>query len=70
MKFWTIQIGLAHFIIKSSSRKRDENITLYWGWDGNNNVSTKKIIDVMYIAGKGQIRFGAPILKDKMTSKE
>ena len=35
------------------------------GWDGNNDLSTKKIIDVMFFAGKGKIRFGASIFKKK-----
>ena len=32
------------------------------GWDGNDQFTAKKIIDVMYFAG-GQIKFGAPIFK-------
>ena len=30
-------------------------------WDGNDGLSTKKIIDVMYFSGKNKIRFGLPI---------
>ena len=32
-------------------------------WDGHDNYSTKKIIDIMYFAGKNKIKFGLPIFK-------
>jgi hypothetical protein len=32
------------------------------GWDGNDQFTSKKLIDVMYFSGK-QIKFGAPIFK-------
>ena len=60
--------GALYYKIIYIKKKGRKYYTLL-GWDGNNDVSTKKIIDVMYIAGKGQIRFGAPIFKkDKLTS--
>jgi hypothetical protein len=40
------------------------------GWDGNDNYSTKKIIDVMYFSGKNKIKFGLPIFKNKTESKK
>tara|TARA_A100001037_G_scaffold129289_1_gene117109 strand:+ start:129 stop:1016 length:888 start_codon:yes stop_codon:yes gene_type:complete len=61
--------GALYYKIIYIKKKGRKYYTLL-GWDGNNDVSTKKIIDVMYVAGKGQIRFGAPIFKkDKRTSK-
>ncbi len=33
------------------------------GWDGNDEYSRKKIIDVMYFSGKNKIKFGLPIFK-------
>jgi len=32
-------------------------------WDGNDDYSTKKIMDVMYFSGKNKIKFGLPIFK-------
>ena len=32
-------------------------------WDGNDNYSTKKIMDVMYFSGRNKIKFGLPIFK-------
>ena len=34
-----------------------------FGWDGNNKLSNKKVIDIMYITKNGQIRFGANLFK-------
>ena len=33
------------------------------GWDGNNNLTTKKIIDVIQVSNNGTIKIGAPIFK-------
>jgi hypothetical protein len=38
------------------------------GWDGNNDISTKKIIDVMYFSGREKIKFGASIFKKGKTT--
>jgi hypothetical protein len=35
------------------------------GWDGNNNLTNKKIIDVIQINQNGSIKIGAPIFKMK-----
>tara|TARA_B100001142_G_scaffold249834_1_gene249855 strand:- start:92 stop:976 length:885 start_codon:yes stop_codon:yes gene_type:complete len=32
-------------------------------WDGNDDYSTKKIMDVMYFSGRNKIKFGLPIFK-------
>ena len=40
-------------------------------WDGHDNYSTKKIIDIMYFGGKNKIKFGLPIFKtDKNKSQK
>ena len=51
-------------------KKRGRKYYTLLGWDGNNEVSKKKIIDVMYFTGKGKIRFGAPIFKINKTSSK
>lgn len=33
------------------------------GWDGNDNLTNRKIIDVMTVSPSGAVRFGSPILK-------
>lgn len=33
------------------------------GWDGNNKISSKKIVDVLYFDEKGNPKFGAPIFE-------
>ena len=44
-------------------RKAGRKYYTLLSWDGNNGYSTKKIIDVMYFAGKNKIKFGFPIFK-------
>ena len=40
------------------------------GWDGNNNLTTKKIIDVIQVNKNGTIKIGAPIFKmEKKTQR-
>lgn len=40
------------------------------GWDGNNNLTTKKIIDVIQVSKNGTIKIGAPIFKmEKKTQR-
>jgi len=45
-------------------KKLGENIYTLLGWDGNNLLTNKKLIDVVTING-GIVRFGAPIFKTK-----
>jgi len=59
--------GALYYKIIYIKKKGRKYYTLL-GWDGNNEVSKKKIIDVMYFTGKGQVRFGAPIFKINKTS--
>lgn len=51
------------------SKKMDNNYTLL-GWDGNNNLSNKKIIEVLNIGSNSILRFGAPIFKQKNKVKK
>lgn len=61
--------GALYYDIIYIKKKGRKYYTLL-GWDGNNDVSTKKIIDVMYISGKSKIKFGASIFKSgKNTTK-
>ena len=53
--------GLIYDIIYIKKRGRKYYTMLLW--DGNDNYSTKKIIDVMYFSGKNKIKFGLPIFK-------
>ena len=48
--------GIVYEIIKM----KNENYTLLL-WDGNNNYSNKKIIDIMYFGGKEKVSFGNKI---------
>lgn len=52
-----------------STRYKRQNYYVLLGWDGNNSVSHKKIIEVMYFKD-GKVYFGAPFfrtVKDKKT---
>ena len=58
---------LYYNIIKNKAKKSYTII----GWDGNNEFSTKKIIDVIRFNRYNNIKFGAPIFKDdKQKSKK
>lgn len=46
-------------------KKIGENTYTLLGWDGNNLLTNKKIIDVVTISGNGMIKFGSPIFKLK-----
>jgi hypothetical protein len=39
------------------------------GWDGNNRMSNKKIIETMSFQGKDKIKFGLPIFKQEEDTK-
>lgn len=39
------------------------------GWDGNNRMSNKKIIETMAFQGKDKIKFGLPIIKQEEDTK-
>ena len=44
-------------------KKIGKNYYTLLGWDGNNNLTNKKIIDVIQVDNKGSIKIGAPIFK-------
>lgn len=50
-------------IIKKKHRKNTYYTLL--GWDGNNSLSTKKVIEILKVSKKGQLTLGAPILVER-----
>lgn len=50
-------------------KKIGKNEYTLLGWDGNNNLTNKKIIDVMVVSGNGMVKFGASIFKMKRKTK-
>ena len=59
--------GALYYEIIHIKKKGRKYYTLL-GWDGNNEMSTKKIIDVMYFSGREKIKFGASIFKEGKTT--
>jgi len=55
--------GALYYDIVYIKKKGRQYYTLL-GWDGNDGFSTKKIIDVMHLAGRN-IKFGHPIFRSK-----
>ena len=53
-----------------TSKKLGKNYYTLLGWDGNNNLTNKKIIDVINISTSGMVKFGAPIFKTKKKTKK
>jgi hypothetical protein len=53
-----------------TSKKLGKNYYTLLGWDGNNNLTNKKIIDVINISPNGIIKFGAPVFKTKKKTKK
>lgn len=53
--------GCLYYNIISNKEKRSYTLL---GWDGNNEYSTKKIIDVVKFSRNNDIKFGQPIFKD------
>jgi hypothetical protein len=51
-------------------KKLGENYYTVLGWDGNNNLSNKKIIDVINIGNNGMVKIGAPIFKYKSKTQK
>lgn len=51
-------------------KKLGENYYTVLGWDGNNLLTNKKIIDVIVIDDNGNVKFGSPIFKmEKKTQR-
>lgn len=59
--------ALYHRIIHH--KKIGENYYTLLGWDGNNKLTNKKIIDVVNISNSKMIKFGAPIFKTAKQTK-
>lgn len=54
--------GALYYKIILKKVKKQRYYTLL-GWDGNDNFSTKKLIDVLYFNEQGEPQFGAPIFE-------
>ena len=59
----------AHYYKILQNKSKDNTYYTLMGWDGNNNITTRKIIDVMTIKSDGQPEFGAPIFQTKTDLK-
>jgi hypothetical protein len=57
-------IPALYYDIISTSTKFGNYYTLL-GWDGNNRLTQKKIIDIIWFDGKGNAKLGAPIFQHK-----
>jgi hypothetical protein len=51
------------------SKKLGDNYYTLLGWDGNNQLTNKKIIETIFIGDNGIIKLGLPILKTKKKTK-
>lgn len=49
-------------------KKSKRNYYTILGWKGNNNVTTKKVMDILTISGN-KIQFGLPVIKDDKVYK-
>ncbi len=54
--------GAHYFRLIGIKKRRNKYYTLL-GWDGNNRLSTKKIIDVLYFGAAGEPKFGKQVLE-------
>lgn len=61
--------GALYYEIVPFKHKR-KNYYILLGWDGNNKMSNKKIIEVLYFDRKNQPRFGANVFKSEGKSKK
>lgn len=52
------------------TKKLGKNYYTLLGWDGNNNLTNKKIIDVINVSENGMVKLGAPIFKTKKKTKK
>ncbi len=52
------------------NKKIGKNTYTLLGWDGNNMLTNKKIIDVITVDSKGYVKIGAPIFKTKRKTKK
>ncbi len=62
--------GALYYDIIPMDKKKNDKYTLL-GWDGKDNLSTRKVIEIMTISGKNNIRFGDDVFKeDKISSRK
>jgi len=54
--------GALYYKIIPMKKKKSKYYVLL-GWDGNNRITNKKLIDAIYFTGSGKPRFGAPIFR-------
>ncbi len=52
------------------NKKIGKNTYTILGWDGNDNLTNKKIIDVITVTGNGNVKLGAAIFKTKKKIKK
>ncbi len=52
------------------NKKLGEDYYTVLGWDGNNNLTNKKIIDVINLGSHGMIKIGASIFKSKTKTQK
>ncbi len=61
--------GALYYKLIHSKKLGADTYTLL-GWDGNNLLTNKKLIDVVTTSEKGIIKFGAPIFKTQKKTKK
>lgn len=61
--------GALYYEIIHDKKLGKDTYTLL-GWDGDYNLTNKKIIDVMTVSKSGSVRFGSPILKQSKKSQK
>lgn len=64
--------GALYFEIIPIRKKKKEIADTYvlLGWDGKDNMTTRKVVDVLSITGNGKIRFGAGIFETPKGSQK
>lgn len=62
--FQTHWIGALYYKIIPVKRNGRKYYTML-GWDGNNSLTQKKIVDVISFASKGRVKLGAPLFKNE-----
>lgn len=53
----------AHYYELHEAINKEQKQYILFGWDGNNNLSNKKIIEVFSFGEDGKPRFGAPLFR-------
>ncbi len=61
--------GVLYYDIITPKRKKDDYYILL-GWDGNDDFTTRKIIEVLKISPEGKMNFGLPIFRMGNSNKK